>query len=153
MVYSTEQVAKKIGVKPQVLEEWMLHGFKAPRKRNISGVFVRLWEESDVERAREFSLSQPKRTRRQDKPRAAGIRVFTSAEVAKQLEVSKMTLMRWVSSGRVRKPKLFILSRAGIAWLWSKKEVTSLSSMRNALLDPRGQRPKTRTHESQFQVE
>ena len=86
MTYTTPQVAKKIGVRPQTLEEWLLNGLKSPRKRYVDGAFVRLWEENDLERAREFSAQQTKPKRQQDNPGTAGIRVYTSADVAKHLK-------------------------------------------------------------------
>ena len=145
MTYTTPQVAKKIGVRPQTLEEWLLNGLKSPRKRYVDGAFVRLWEEYDLERAREFSVQQTKPKRQQDNPGTAGIRVYTSADVARHLRVSKMTIMRWVSSGSVKKPKLFIRSRSGTVWLWTKKELARLSNLKNLLYDPRGRHPKGRS--------
>jgi hypothetical protein len=142
LIYSTAQVAKKIGVRSQTLEEWLRHGLKAPPKRNISGAFVRLWDERDLEHAKEFSLKQPKQARRQQDPRNDGIRVFTSAEVANSLKINKMTVMRRVSSGRVKRPKLFTSSAIGVTWLWSKEEMARLRTLRNVLLDPRWQHLK-----------
>ena len=56
-----------------------------------------------------------------------------------------MTIMRWVSSGSVKKPKLFIRSRNGTVWLWTKKELARLSNLKNLLFDPRGRHPKARS--------
>jgi hypothetical protein len=145
VTYTTPQVAKKIGVRPQTLEEWLLSGLKFPRKRYVDGAFVRLWEESDLERAREFSVQRSTPKRQPDKPGTDGIRVYTSAEVAKHLKVSKMTVMRWVSSGSVKKPKLFILSRSGTVWLWTKKELSRLSDLKRLLFAPRGRHHKGRS--------
>jgi DNA-binding XRE family transcriptional regulator len=145
VTYTTPQVAKKIGVRPQTLEKWLLNGLKSPRKRYVDGAFVRLWEENDLERAREFSVQQTKPKRQQDNPGTAGIRVYTSTDVAKHLKVSKMTIMRWVNSGSVKKPKLFIRSRSGTVWLWTKEELVRLSNLKNLLFDPRGRRPKGRS--------
>jgi hypothetical protein len=145
VTYTTPQVAKKIGVRPQTLEEWLLSGLKPPRKRYVDGTFVRLWEETDLERAREFSVQQAKTKRKRDNPGTAGTRVYTSAEVARHLKVSKMTVPRWVSSGSVKKPKLFILSRSGTVWLWTKKELARLSTLKWLLFDPRRRHQKGRS--------
>lgn len=144
VTYTTSQVAKKIGVRPQTLEEWLLNGLKSPRKGYVDGAFVRLWEENDLERARGFSIQQTKPKRQQHNPGTGGIRVYTSADVAKRLKVSKMTIMRWVSSGSVKKPKLFIRSRSGTVWLWTNKELARLMNLKNLLFDPRRRRNQGR---------
>jgi hypothetical protein len=144
VTYTTSQVAGKIGVRPQTLEKWLLQGLKPPRKRNVDGVFVRLWEEHDLERARRFSVTQGDRPGHRGDPGKAGIRVYTTAEVAAYLKINKMTVMRWISSGRVKKPKLFILSEVGTTWLWTKKELARLNTIRNVLFDQRRRHPKVR---------
>jgi predicted DNA-binding transcriptional regulator AlpA len=52
--YSTAQVAKKIGVGRDTLHRWLREKLKAPRKRRIGGVSVRIWSEGDLTRARQY---------------------------------------------------------------------------------------------------
>src|SRR5579862_4796167 len=67
------------------------------------------------------------------KLRTGRIRVYTTAEVARRLKVNKMTVMRWVRSSRVKKPKIFMRSGIGTTWLWTKEELARVSSLRDVL--------------------
>jgi len=51
--FSTNEVAKAIGVHPVTLEKWLKQSkLRPPRKLQVGGRVVRLWTKGDVERAR-----------------------------------------------------------------------------------------------------
>jgi len=52
--YSTAQVAKKLRVGRDTLHRWLRESLKAPRKRKVGGVSVRIWSETDFRRARRY---------------------------------------------------------------------------------------------------
>jgi len=50
------------------------------------------------------------------------MRVYATSEVAKSLQVCKMTLLRYLSNGRLPPPKLFMMSHGRKVWLWTENE-------------------------------
>ena len=58
MNYSTVKVARKLKIAQQTLHRWMRAGkVKAPPKRKITGVTVRVWTPRDVERVRKYKAA------------------------------------------------------------------------------------------------
>ncbi len=72
MNYSTVQVARKLKIAQQTLHRWMRAGkVKAPPKRKITGVTVRVWTPRDVERVRKYKAAHYRKGRgRKKKPKA-----------------------------------------------------------------------------------
>jgi predicted site-specific integrase-resolvase len=50
------------------------------------------------------------------------MRVYAASEVAEALQISKMTLLRYLSNGRLPTPKLFMMSQGRKLWLWTEEE-------------------------------
>jgi hypothetical protein len=73
-----------------------------------------------------MQMKQRKNRNQAKSPGKAGIRLYTSAEVANRLRVSKMTALRWVSDGKVKSPTLFTLSARRTVWLWTNEESRSI---------------------------
>ena len=64
MNYSTVQVARKLKIAQQTLHRWMRAGkVKAPPKRKITGVTVRVWTPRDVERVRKYKAAHYRKGR------------------------------------------------------------------------------------------
>jgi len=59
----------------------------------------------------------------QTSKRKAPVRVYSAAEVADVLGVSKMTLLRYIDDGRLPQPKLFLLRQGLRVWLWNAGEL------------------------------
>ena len=58
MNYSTAQVAYKLGIGKQTLHRWIREGkVKAPPKRKITGVSVRIWTTRDVEKVKKYKAA------------------------------------------------------------------------------------------------
>ena len=56
--YSTQQLARKLKISNQTLHRWMRAGkVKAPPRRKITGVTVRVWTPRDVERVRKYKAA------------------------------------------------------------------------------------------------
>ena len=51
------------------------------------------------------------------------VRLYNTLQVARQLSVRSMTLMRWVVSGSIPCPKTYMCTGAGVHWLWSKDDI------------------------------
>jgi hypothetical protein len=49
-------------------------------------------------------------------------RVYSAAEVADALGVSKMTVLRYVDDGRMRRPHFFVQYQGYRVWLWNPRE-------------------------------
>jgi DNA-binding transcriptional MerR regulator len=53
--YTTTEAAKKIGVSRQTLYSWIgIDALRPPKSIVVSGKTIRLWTESDIEKARKF---------------------------------------------------------------------------------------------------
>ncbi len=64
MNYSTQQLARKLKISNQTLHRWMRAGkVKAPPKRKITGVTVRVWTPRDVERVRKYKAANYRKGR------------------------------------------------------------------------------------------
>jgi DNA-binding transcriptional MerR regulator len=61
--YSTAQVARKLGVGRDTLHRWFREGLRAPRKRQVGGVTVRIWSNKDLERARKYKAARYRKGR------------------------------------------------------------------------------------------
>ena len=62
--YSTQQLARKLKISNQTLHRWMRAGkVKAPPKRKITGVTVRVWTPRDVERVRKYKAANYRKGR------------------------------------------------------------------------------------------
>jgi len=72
--YSTVQVAKLLGIGNDTLHRW-IHEKKvpAPKPQFVGGIRVRLWEEADVEKVREYKTQnywgKGKRRNRSKRPK------------------------------------------------------------------------------------
>ena len=71
--FSTEQVAKKLGISKSALSRYILSGkVVAPPETMAGGIRLRLWAESDIERLREAlpKIANGRKTRYQKKQSA-----------------------------------------------------------------------------------
>jgi excisionase family DNA binding protein len=54
-MYSTRQAARKLGIGQPALYRWMRDGrVRAPRKRSLGGISIRLWSARDLARVRRY---------------------------------------------------------------------------------------------------
>jgi hypothetical protein len=61
---STAEVADEIGVSKLTLVRWLLAGkLKEPRRVKQGGIELRLWTETDVERARKYKATHYRKGR------------------------------------------------------------------------------------------
>jgi hypothetical protein len=56
--------------------------------------------------------------------------VYSAADVARELGVCKITVLRWVSDGRLRQPRLYMLNSSGKAWLWDTDEFSLATAIK-----------------------
>ncbi len=49
-------------------------------------------------------------------------RLYSAAEVAEALAVSKMTVLRYIDDGRLQRPSLYLQCRGYRIWLWNARE-------------------------------
>jgi len=68
------------------------------------------------------------------------MRLHSAAEVARKLDVSKMTVLRWVAEGKVPKPQFHLRSQGRIVWLWSSVEFTQVLAIKNPRQQAKGRR-------------
>jgi excisionase family DNA binding protein len=62
--YSTSEAAKKCGVHHITLQRWVSAGkIPAPKKTRVGGVIVRLWNDSDLDRVKEYKQKNFRRGR------------------------------------------------------------------------------------------
>jgi predicted site-specific integrase-resolvase len=62
--YSTKQVAEMVGVNRVTLQRWLLSGKIAePKRVNVGGVEVRVWNARDVARVQEYKDEQYRKGR------------------------------------------------------------------------------------------
>jgi excisionase family DNA binding protein len=52
--YSTGEAAKRVGVSRQTLHAWLARGVAKPKTLRVGGTTVRLWTDSDIEKAKSF---------------------------------------------------------------------------------------------------
>ena len=61
--YSTAQVARKLKIGRDTLHRWINEGLKAPPKRRIGGVSVRIWSEEAFVRAGQYKATRYRKGR------------------------------------------------------------------------------------------
>jgi len=52
--YSTNEVARNVGIGRMTLLRWLKSGLREPRRISNGGVNARVWTAADVERVREY---------------------------------------------------------------------------------------------------
>jgi len=59
-------------------------------------------------------------------------RLYSAADVARELGVCKMTVLRRASDGRLRRPRLYIRSSSGKIFLWDFDEFSRATTFKKA---------------------
>lgn len=59
------------------------------------------------------------------KAHSKATRLYTTAEVARVLQVHKMVVLRWIARGEVRHPVHYCVQR-GVCLLWDDREVKAI---------------------------